>query len=77
MNPNHRVVSSRATLAATVAGSGDPLVFLHAGVCDSRMLDARKAGVSRSMRPCGTPLRCEPYWPRFIDGEPAGKGHAP
>jgi pimeloyl-ACP methyl ester carboxylesterase len=41
-------MSGRATLAVRVAGSGDPVVFLHAAVCDSRMwraqLDAVGAG---------------------------------
>ncbi|WP_315832722.1 alpha/beta hydrolase [Bradyrhizobium prioriisuperbiae] len=34
---SHRIVSGRATLAADVGGSGAPVVFLHANVCDSRM----------------------------------------
>ena len=31
------IASGRARLAATVAGDGDPIVFLHAGVADRRM----------------------------------------
>jgi pimeloyl-ACP methyl ester carboxylesterase len=37
MSSNHRIVSGPATLAAEVVGSGDPVIFLHAAVCDSRM----------------------------------------
>lgn len=36
-----RIPSGRATLAAVVVGSGDPVVFLHAAVCDSRMWRAQ------------------------------------
>lgn len=45
MSSHHRIVSGRATLAAEVVGSGDPIVFLHAGVCDSRMWRAQLDGV--------------------------------
>jgi pimeloyl-ACP methyl ester carboxylesterase len=45
MSSNHRIASGRATLAAEVVGSGDPVVFLHAGVCDSRMWRAQLDGV--------------------------------
>lgn len=41
MSFTHRVESGRATLAVDVAGSGDPVVFLHAAVCDSRMWRAQ------------------------------------
>ena len=48
MDSTHRVASSRAMLATRIVGSGDPVVFLHANVCDSRMwraqLDAVGAG---------------------------------
>src|SRR5690606_29436931 len=37
MHPSHYIASGRARLAATVMGSGPPVVFLHAGVADSRM----------------------------------------
>jgi pimeloyl-ACP methyl ester carboxylesterase len=33
----YQIVSGRASLAVDVAGVGDPIVFLHAGVCDRRM----------------------------------------
>ncbi len=45
MPSNHRIASGRATLAAEVVGSGDPVVFLHASVCDSRMWRAQLDGV--------------------------------
>jgi pimeloyl-ACP methyl ester carboxylesterase len=45
MSSNHRIASGRATLAAEVVGRGDPVVFLHAGVCDSRMWHAQLDGV--------------------------------
>ena len=45
MNYNHRIASGRATLAAEVVGRGDPVVFLHAGVCDSRMWRAQLDGI--------------------------------
>jgi pimeloyl-ACP methyl ester carboxylesterase len=34
---HHKIKSVHATLAADVIGDGDPIVFLHAGVCDRRM----------------------------------------
>lgn len=43
---HHQIASGRATLAAQVAGSGDPVVFLHAAVCDSRMWQAQIEAVS-------------------------------
>jgi pimeloyl-ACP methyl ester carboxylesterase len=45
MSYNHRVASGRATLAVDAVGSGDPVVFLHAAVCDSRMWRAQLDGV--------------------------------
>ena len=45
MNCNHRVASGRAVLATEVVGHGDPVVFLHAGVCDSRMWRAQLDGI--------------------------------
>lgn len=40
--PTDRVIETgQARLAVKVAGSGDPIIFLHANVCDSRMWDAQ------------------------------------
>ncbi|MFC3675647.1 alpha/beta fold hydrolase [Ferrovibrio xuzhouensis] len=53
MRPSHQIASGRAVLAAEVSGSGaigsgDPVIFLHANICDRRMwrdqLDAIGAG---------------------------------
>lgn len=41
MTPRFPVVSGRATLAAEVIGDGDPVVFLHANICDRRMWRAQ------------------------------------
>src|SRR3546814_14940726 len=41
MIATHQITSGRARLAVEVAGNGDPVVFLHAAVCDSRMWDAQ------------------------------------
>ncbi len=48
MSSSHWIASGRATLAAEVVGSGDPVVFLHANVCDSRMWRAQLDGVGAS-----------------------------
>lgn len=40
------IVSGRARLAASVAGEGTPVIFLHANVCDSRMWHAQIAAVA-------------------------------
>lgn len=45
---SHSVASGRATLAAATAGRGDPVVFLHANVADSRMWRAQLDGVGRT-----------------------------
>ncbi len=45
MSFKHRVASGRAMLAAEVVGRGAPIVFLHAGVCDSRMWRAQLDGI--------------------------------
>jgi pimeloyl-ACP methyl ester carboxylesterase len=45
MNSTHRIASGRAALAAQVVGRGDPVVFLHANVADSRMWQAQLDGV--------------------------------
>jgi pimeloyl-ACP methyl ester carboxylesterase len=41
----HQISSGRALLAAEVVGTGDPVVFLHANVCDRRMWRAQLDGV--------------------------------
>ncbi len=41
MSHDHQVETGRASLATYVVGSGDPVVFLHANVCDSRMWSAQ------------------------------------
>lgn len=46
MSSNHQIASGRATLAAEVVGSGDPVVFLHAGIGDRRMWRAQLDGVA-------------------------------
>jgi pimeloyl-ACP methyl ester carboxylesterase len=48
MRSNHQIASGHAKLAAEVVGSGDPVVFLHANVCDSRMWRAQLDGVGAS-----------------------------
>ena len=48
MNSHHRISSGQARLAATVVGHGDPVVFLHAAVCDSRMWRAQLDAVGAS-----------------------------
>ncbi len=45
MGYDHRIASGRAMLAAETVGSGAPIVFLHAGVCDRRMWRAQLDGV--------------------------------
>lgn len=50
MRSNSQIVSGGATLAAEVVGSGDPVVFLHAAVCDSRMWRAQLDGVGANCR---------------------------
>jgi pimeloyl-ACP methyl ester carboxylesterase len=45
MNADHRVASGRAVLAVEAVGAGDPIVFLHAGICDRRMWRAQLDGV--------------------------------
>lgn len=41
MGGSYQINSGRASLAITAAGSGDPVVFLHAAVCDRRMWHAQ------------------------------------
>ncbi|MFL9882678.1 alpha/beta fold hydrolase [Paraburkholderia agricolaris] len=45
MSSNFRIASGRAMLAAKVVGNGDPVVFLHARVADSRMWHDQLDGV--------------------------------
>jgi len=44
----HQIPSGRAMLAAETAGSGDPVVFLHAAICDRRMWQAQMRVLSSS-----------------------------
>jgi len=41
MNAQHRIASGRAILAAETIGSGQPVIFLHASICDRRMWRAQ------------------------------------
>ena len=50
MSLNRQIASGRAMLAAEVVGSGDPVVFLHAGGCDRRMWRAQLDGVGASSK---------------------------
>ncbi|OZI38593.1 alpha/beta hydrolase [Bordetella genomosp. 10] len=43
-----RVSSGQADLAVHAAGDGDPVLFLHAAICDHRMWLAQMAAVSRA-----------------------------
>ena len=43
LTTNCLINSGRARLALQVTGSGDPVIFLHANVCDRRMWDAQFA----------------------------------
>lgn len=45
MSAHHRIASGRAVLVAEAIGSGDPVIFLHANVCDSRMWRAQLDGI--------------------------------
>lgn len=46
MQAPHQIASGGATLAAHAAGAGDPVVFIHANVCDSRMWWAQMDGLA-------------------------------
>lgn len=46
MQTSHKIAAGRAILAAEVIGSGSPVVFLHAAVCDSRMWHAQLDAVA-------------------------------
>lgn len=50
MSLNRQIASGRAMLATEVVGSGDPVIFLHAGVCDRRMWRTQLDGVSASSK---------------------------
>lgn len=50
MNFNCQISSGCASLAAKVVGSGNPVIFLHAAVCDSRMWCMQLHGVSASSK---------------------------
>jgi pimeloyl-ACP methyl ester carboxylesterase len=41
----HHIASGQAALAAETAGSGSPVLLLHAGVCDRRMWRAQQDGL--------------------------------
>lgn len=41
MNSFRQIQAGRATLAAEVMGTGDPVIFLHAAICDRRMWRAQ------------------------------------
>ncbi len=50
MNTSRQISSGLATLSAQSMGSGDPVVFLHAGVADKRMWHDQLEGVSAISR---------------------------
>lgn len=50
MTTRHAIATGHATLNADVLGSGDPVVFLHAAVADSRMWSAQLAGAGLNNR---------------------------
>lgn len=45
MGSLHQIKSGRAVLAAEVVGAGDPVIFLHASICDRRMWRAQMNAV--------------------------------
>ena len=45
-----RIAPGSAALAGESVGSGDPVAFLHAGVCGSRMWGAQPDGVGASCK---------------------------
>jgi pimeloyl-ACP methyl ester carboxylesterase len=53
MRSNHQIASGRARLAVKFVGRGDPVVFLHAAVCDSRMWRAQLDAVGASHKAIG------------------------
>ncbi len=48
MRISHKIAAGRAILAGEVMGRGQPVVFLHAAVCDSRMWHAQLDAVAAS-----------------------------
>jgi pimeloyl-ACP methyl ester carboxylesterase len=48
MSSHHQIASGQARLAVNVVGDGDPVVFLHAAVCDSRMWRAQLDAIGAS-----------------------------
>jgi pimeloyl-ACP methyl ester carboxylesterase len=51
MNPESTIIDANgARLTVEVQGQGEPLVFIHAGVCDSRMWDAQIAHFAPAYR---------------------------
>ncbi|MBS4046069.1 MAG: alpha/beta hydrolase [Alphaproteobacteria bacterium] len=46
MRTDRKIASGCATLAAEVTGNGQPVIFLHAAVCDSRMWRAQLEAVA-------------------------------
>ena len=50
MSSNHQIASGQARLAVNVVGRGDPIVFLHAAVCDSRMWRVQLDAIGASHR---------------------------
>ena len=48
MNSNHQIVSGQARLTVNVVGHGNPIVSLHAAVCDSRMWRAQLDAIGAS-----------------------------
>ncbi|HBL65737.1 MAG TPA: alpha/beta hydrolase [Achromobacter sp.] len=48
MRSQHHITSGRASLFAETAGRGDPVVFLHAAICDSRMWEAQMGQVAKT-----------------------------
>lgn len=48
MRSEHHITSGRASLFAETVGRGDPVVFLHAAVCDRRMWEAQTDQVAES-----------------------------
>ncbi len=50
MTTHHRIASGQAALAVEAVGQGDPVVFLHANVCDSRMWQHQIAALGADHR---------------------------
>ncbi|WP_259249161.1 alpha/beta fold hydrolase [Achromobacter sp. JUb104] len=46
MRTQHQIPCGGATLFAEAEGSGDPVVFLHAAICDRRMWDVQMSGIA-------------------------------